>query len=227
MSKVLDRFADAGGILFLLFVGVGYAVFVAPFSPRSLTYPEDVVDFLAAHPVTWRFDVGIAMEFVGLLALVAFAIRLANRVRTVAGPGSWIPTAVVALAVLSAAVKVTSFGPGLVARLHTQRYDSATVTALFDLNEAAYDLSWALDGVFVLMLGLAGLAAGGLPRWLAGWAVAAGVAIEVGIGVPALFENLQLVFLLWLLVASSWAVRDGVRNSADVRPADSSESLAR
>ena len=157
------------------------------------------------------------MEFLGLLVLVAFAIRLADRIRLYAGPNSWTPTAVVALAVLSAAVKVASFGPGLVARLHWQRYDPSTVTAMFDLNEAAYDVSWALDGLFVMMVGIAAVAAGGMPHWLAGWAVVAGLAVEVGLGAPALFESLQTVFLLWLLVASGWAVRDSMRNPADVR----------
>ncbi len=111
------------------------------------------------------------------------------------------------LAALSAAVKVASFGPGLVGRQHHQRYAPETVTAMFDLNEAAYDLSWALDGVFLLLLGAAALALGGMPRWLAGWALIAGAAIEVGIAVPALFDNLQLVFLLWLVAASIWAMR--------------------
>ncbi len=217
MSKVLDRIADASGILFLLLVGVGYAAFVAPFSPETLTSPSDVVAFLDSHPVDWRFSVGVAMEFVGLLALVLFATRLAGRIRAATGPDNWMPAAVVSLAVLSAAVKLASFGPGLVARQHTDRYDAGTVTALFDLNEAAYDLSWALDGAFVLFLGVAALAAGSMPRWLAGWAVIAGVAIELGLAVPAMFDNLQLIFLLWLVVASSWALRDGIRRTSGAR----------
>ena len=78
---------------------------------------------------------------------------------------------------------------------------------MFDLNEAAYDLSWALDGVFLLLLGAAALALRSLPRWLAGWALVAGVSIEVGIAVPAWFDSLQLVFLMWLVVASIWSLR--------------------
>ena len=63
----------------------------------------------------------------------------------------------------------------------------------------------------MILLGLAALAVGAMPRWLAGWAVIAGAAIEVGIAVPALFDNLQLIFLLWLVAASGWASRDGLR----------------
>ena len=217
MSKVLDRVADASGLAFLLLVGVGYAVFVAPFSPPSLESPDAVVQFLESHPVDWRLGVGVAMEFVGLLALVVFAARLAGRMRALDRPDGWIAPAVLAMAALSAAVKVASFGPGLVGRHHYERYDAGTVTAMFDLNEAAYDLSWALDGFFMLLLGVAALALGSMPRWLATWALVAGAAIEVGIAVPALFENLQLVFLLWLVVASVWTLRTATPRTA--RPA--------
>lgn len=214
MSKVLDRVADASGLVFLVLVGVGYAAFVAPFSPPSLESPDSVVQFLDTHPVDWRFGVGVAMEFVGLLALLVFATRLAGRLRAVDRPEGWAAAAVVAIAALSAAVKVASFGPGLVGRQHYERYDSQTVTAMFDLNEAAYDLSWALDGVFMLLLGVAALALGSMPRWLAGWALVAGAAIEVGIAVPALFDNLQLAFLLWLVVASVWSLRTATPTDA-------------
>jgi hypothetical protein len=197
----------------LLFVGVGYAAFVAPFSPPSLESPRDVVQFLETHPVDWRFGLGLTMEFVGLLALLIFAARLAGRIRAVDRPDGWTAAAIVSLAALSAAVKVGSFGPGLVGRQHHERYAPETVTAMFDLNEAAYDLSWALDGVFLLLLGAAALAVGGMPRWLAAWALIAGAAIEVGIAVPAMFDNLQLVFLLWLVAASIWALRAPTRTA--------------
>ena len=207
MSKILDRAADASGLAFLVLVGVGYAAFVAPFSPPSLDSPDLVVEFLRTHPVDWRFHLGLAMEFVGLLALLVFAARLAGRTRAVDRPGGWVAAAVLSIAALSAAVKVASFGPGLVGRQHYERYDAKTVTAMFDLNEAAYDLSWALDGCFLLLLGAAAFALHSLPRWLAGWALVAGVSIEVGIALPAWFDNLQLVFLTWLVAASIWSLR--------------------
>ncbi len=91
MSTILDRIADASGIMFLLLVGVGYAVFVAPFSPPSLGSPAEVVTFLDTHPLDWRFPVGVAMELIGLLALVVFAARLAGRIRAVTEPGQLDP----------------------------------------------------------------------------------------------------------------------------------------
>jgi hypothetical protein len=226
MSKTLDRIADASGLVFLLFVGVGYAAFVAPFSPPSLESPDQVMSFLNAHAVDWRFGVGLTLEFVGLLALLVFATRLAGRIRAVDRPDGWAAAAVVSIAALSAAVKVASFGPGLIGRQHYQRYDTDTVTAMFDLNDAAYDLSWALDGMFLLLLGSAALALGGMPRWLSGWALIAGVAIEIGIVMPALFDTLQLVFLLWLVAASIWSLRHPTRSRAATDPSSDSEVTA-
>ena len=112
MSKVLDRVADASGLVFLVLVGVGYAAFVAPFSPPSLDSRTSWWSSSDTHPVDWRFRVGLAMEFVGLLALLVFAARLAGRMRAVDRPDSWAAAAVVSIAALSAAVKVASFGPG-------------------------------------------------------------------------------------------------------------------
>lgn len=141
MSKLLDRVADAGGIAFVVLVGVGDTAFVAPFMPESLDAPDQVVRHLQANPVTTTFWVGVAMESLGLLALVLLAARLAERVRR-AGDGGWLPAAIVGTAVAAFAVKLGSFAPSLAA-LHVDRYDAGTVTALLDINDAAYDVSWA------------------------------------------------------------------------------------
>ena len=204
MSKLLDRVADAGGILFVLLVGVGYIALVAPAMPETLASPDAVAAHLSAHPPTTSFWVGVWLEGAGLAVLVLFAARLAGRIRAV-DPTGWLPSAVVGLAVAAFGVKIFSFAPALAA-LHVDRYDAGTLTALLDINDAAYDVSWALDGAFALLLGLGARAARALPAWLAGCAVAAGLAVLIGIAVPATFEALQLVFVLWLLTTSGWLV---------------------
>lgn len=212
MSKILDRVADAGGILFFLLVGVGYIALVAPAMPETLTEPDAVAAHLAAHPPTTPFWVGVWLEGAGLAFLVLFAARLAGRIRAV-DPADWLPSAVVGLAVAAFGVKIFSFAPALAA-LHVDRYDAGTLTALLDINDAAYDLSWALDGAFVLLLGLGAFAVRALPAWLAWFAVAAGASVLVGIAVPATFEALQFVFLLWLLTTSGWLLARGTRTPA-------------
>jgi hypothetical protein len=211
VSKTLDRIADACGILFVLLVGVGFIAFVAPHLPESLDSPDAVVDHLRANPPTATLWLGVAMEGAGLVALTVFAARLAARIRAGA-PGSWLPSAVVGLAVAGMTVKLSSFTPAIAA-LDVDRYDAGTVTALLAVNDAAFGVSWALDGAFVLLLGLGALATRALSRWVAGWAAVAGAAVLVGIAVPPLFDSLQLVFLLWVLAASGWSLVRGSRTS--------------
>lgn len=209
MSKVLDRVADTGGILHVLLVGVGYVVFVSPVMPASLDSPEAVAAHLAEHPPTASFWVGVWLEAAGVVALVLLAARVAGRIR-VAAPAGWLPSAGVGLAVAACTVKLSSFAPALAA-LDVDLYDPGTVTALLAVNEAAFDLSWGLDGAAVLLLGLGALSVRALPGWLAAWAAAAGAAVLVGLAVPGLFDALQLVFLLWLLAASGWLIARGAR----------------
>ena len=222
MSKLLDRVADAGGILYVVLVAVGYIALVSPFMPESLDSPDAVVAHLEAHPPTTALWAGVWLEGLGLAMLVLLAARIAGRIRAV-DPAGWVPSAAVGLAVAGFTVKLASFAPSLAA-LHVDRYDAGTVTALLDVNDAAYDLSWALDGAFALLLGLGAIATRTLPGWLAGLTTAAGGAVLVGIAVPATFEALQFVFLVWLLVVSGWLLARGRRPSAV--PADASAVAA-
>lgn len=211
MSKILDRVADAGGILYFVLIAVGYIVLASPFLPEDLESPQAVVAHLEAHPPTTTLWVGLWLEGAGLAALVLLAARIAGRIRAVQ-PAGWVPSAAVGLAVAAFTVKVASFGPGIAA-LHVDRYDARTVTALLDLNDAAYDLSWAIDGAFAVLLGLGAVATRALPAWLAGLAVAAGLAVLVGLAVPSTFDLLQFVFLIWLLVTSGWLLARGGRTA--------------
>ena len=213
MSKFLDRVADAGGILYVLLVFGGYVFLVAPFMPESLDSPDAAFAHLQAHPPTTAFWAGIWLEGAGLAVLVLFAARIAARIRT-AQPGWWLPSAALGLAVAASTVKIGSFAPGLAA-LEIDRLDAQSVTTLLSANDAAVGVSGALDGGFVLLLGLGALAVGGLPRWLAALTLAAGLGQALSVAVPAL-DSLSLLFFVWALVASGWLV---VRDSRTARPA--------
>ena len=209
MSKILDRVADAGGILHVVLVAVGYIVLVSPFLPETLDSPEAVHAHLSANPPTIAFWAGAWLEAAGLAALVLLAARLAGRIRAVR-PADWLPTAAVGFAVAGFTVKVGAFAPAMAA-LEVSRFDAGTVTALLSINDAAAGVAWALDGAFVLLLGLGALWARALPGWLAALTVAAGAAQLVGVAVPALFGVLQFAYLAWLLVVSGWLLLRGVR----------------
>jgi hypothetical protein len=211
VSKVLDRVADAGGILYFVLVAVGFIFLASPYLPESLESPDAVVAHLEANPPAADLWVGLWLEGAGLAALVLLAARIAGRIRA-AEPTGWLPSAAVGLAVAAFTVKVASFGPAIAA-LDVDRYDPGTVTALLSVNDAAYDLSWALDGGFALLLGLGALAVRALPAWLGGLTVAAGLTVLVGLAVPSTFDLLQFVFLAWVLTVSGWLLARGRRSS--------------
>jgi hypothetical protein len=214
VTKLLDRIADAGGILYVLLVFGGYVFLVAPSMPESLDSPDAALAHLQAHPPTSAFWAGIWLEGAGLALLVLFAARIAARIRT-AQPGWWLPAAAVGLAVAACTVKIGSFAPGLAA---LQVDDATTVTALLSVNDAAVGVTAALDGAFVLLLGLGALAVGALPRWLSALSVAAGLGQLVSVAVPGL-DTLSLLFFAWAVAGSGWLLVRGGRTSAQVPPA--------
>ncbi|UOY03663.1 DUF4386 family protein [Blastococcus sp. PRF04-17] len=224
MSKILDRVADAGGILYFVLVAVGYVVLVSPFLPETLESPDAVRAHLVAHPPTASLWLGAWLEAAGLLALLLLAARLAARIRA-ARPLDWLPTAAVGVAVAAFAVKIGSFAPVLAA-LDVDRYDAGTVTALLGINDAAHGLAWALDGVFVLLLGLGALASRALPTWLGALTVAAGTACLAATAAPGVLDALQVVFLAWVLVVSGWLLVRGERAVAPERSRRGAESAA-
>jgi len=212
MSRTLDRVADAGGLLYVVLAGVGFGVFAAPALPDLAAAPGVVLRQLRDHPVGATFWTGIGLESAGLVLLLLFAVRLADRIHR-AGPGGWQPVAVVALAATALAVKLASFAP-VFAALHAGRYDASTVAALFGTNDMSDYVSSAVDGVVVLLAGLAAWPVRALPRWLAAGAVVAGLAVLVGIAIPGLFDSLQLLLFLWLVVTSGWLLLRGGRSAA-------------
>jgi hypothetical protein len=223
VSRFLDRVADAGGVLYLLLAGVGYGVFVSPVVPQTLSSPSAVLAQLRDHPPTTTFWIGVGMEALGLACLLLFAARLAGRIR-IADPGGWVGSAVIGLAIAAFAVKLASFAPVLAA-LHVSRYDAGTVTALVDTNGMADVVSSALDSGFALLAGLGALPVRALPRWLAGFAVLAGVVMLIGVAVPALFDSLQLVLFVWLVVTSGWLLLRGSRAVAPAGLPSSAEAV--
>jgi len=211
VSKLLDRVADASGVLYVLLVFGGYVFLVAPFMPESLDSPDAAFAHLQSHPPTTAFWAGIWLEGAGLAVLVLFAARIAARIRT-AQPGWWLPSAALGLAVAASTVKIGSFAPGLAA-LEIDRLDAQSVTTLLSANDAAVGVSGALDGAFVLLLGLGALAVGGLPRWLAALTAVAGAGQVLSVAVPAL-DSLSLLFFVWALVSSGWLLVRGTRSGS-------------
>jgi hypothetical protein len=78
------------------------------------------------------------------------------------------------------------------------------------VNDAAVAVTTALDGAFVVLLGLGAVATRSLPRWLSVLTVVAGIALLAATAVPAI-AIVELLFLVWLLVVSGWLLARGSR----------------
>ena len=173
MSKILDRVADAGGILYVLLVFGGFVVLVAPHMPESLDSPEAALAHLEAHPPTTAFWAGIWLEGAGLPD--ARAARRPARVPDPARAARLVAAAAaVGLAVAGVTVKVGSFAPGLAA-LEVDRFDAATVTALLSINDASVGVAarWTVrssccSGSGALAVAGTAAVAGGADRWSPG-----------------------------------------------------------
>ncbi|MGZ4547062.1 MAG: hypothetical protein ACXVX8_08165 [Blastococcus sp.] len=213
MIRVLDRLADTGGLLYVALAGVGYGALVAPSLPDMTAPPPAMRAHLLQHPVGAAFWAGVALESAGLLMLLAFSFRVAARIRQLA-PDSWLASAIGGLAAASFAIKIASFATALAA-LHTARYGSDTIAALFGVNDVSDTLANAVDAVVALLIGVAAWSLrGALPRWLAGFALIAGAAVLTGIAVPGLFDSLQVLLLLWLVTTSVWLLLRTERRAA-------------
>ena len=99
VSKILDRVADAGGILFVLLVGVGYIALVAPLMPESLDSPDAVVGAPAGPPADdARSGSASGWRAPGWRCSSCSPPGSPARIRA-ADPAGWLPSAVVGLAV--------------------------------------------------------------------------------------------------------------------------------
>jgi Domain of unknown function (DUF4386) len=165
------------------------------------------------HPTTAGYA-GDILELVGILLLIVFAATLWSVLRAGDEGGIFAGTAFGA-GIASAAVKLASVPAAFAVYWRAdQGWDPQVVTALFDMNDAAFVLTWGIDAV---MLGAAAcviLRSGVLPRWLGWLAAVAGtislVTMPVAMKVPPL--GILLTFV-WLVGTSIVLTRRSLRGT--------------
>jgi hypothetical protein len=158
---------------------------------------------------------GDMCELVGVLFLIVFAATLWSVLREGDESGIFAATALGA-GIASATVKLASVPAAFALYWRSsQGWDPQVATALFDMNDAAFVLTWAIDA---LMLGAAAiviLRSGVLPRWL-GWLAAAAGAISI-VTVPVAMKAPPLGILLtfiWLIGVSVVLTRRSLHSAA-------------
>jgi hypothetical protein len=186
------RVWPAFGIIGWVIVFTGFFIHGYPDVGAS---PQALAHWAASTDPT-RFAIGIDVEAIGLLVFLFFFAWLCDVLRR-SGGKSWLLTLALAAAVAWAAVGIATNGVWT-AVLDSGKHglDAQALAGLRDVAQEFFNADNVLLAPAVVALGLAGLRATALPRWLAWSAVVTGLAMAV----PPLSVVVQLVFVIWVVV---------------------------
>ena len=158
--------------------------------------PQAVARWAASTDST-RFAVGIDVEAIGHLVFLFFFAWLCDVLRR-SGGTSWLLTLALAAAVAWAAVELAANGVWTAVLDSGKRgLDAQALAGLRDVAQEMYANNVLLAPALVA-LGVAGLRATVLPRWLTWSALVIGLAMAV----PPLAQLVQLVLLVWVVVVA-------------------------
>lgn len=210
--RPLPLFAALSGLLYVVLVFVGQGISGGGNSPDLTKSRAAHVTWIAKqHPSTAGYA-GDMVELIGILILVVFAASLWSVLRERDESGIASATALGA-GIASAAVKLASIPAAFAVYWRAdQGWSPQLATALFDMNDAAFVLTWGIDA---LMLGAAAVVVfrtAVLPRWL-GWLGAVAAVISVA-SMPIAMKLPPLGMLLtfvWILATSIVLTRRSVR----------------
>ncbi len=145
------------------------------------------------------------LELVGFAAFICFAAFLFEHLRR--ADRSWLPGAVVVVAAVDLAVKLSTAAAWLVhASLRAGELDAATVQLLDDIGAVGFALTFFTHGLLVLFISLSTLRSPFGTTWTARVGVVIGAASVATILLPLDSEVAALPFLLTMF----WLVAYGV-----------------
>lgn len=195
MRRSVETTAALGGLLFP-FLAIGGLLLALPALPPDFSGPpESIARFLTDNPPTATSWLGLGLETAGLLALLAFGVRLAFAVAE-----DWAASTMGALLTAAIAVKAASIGPVLVALTHGSDLSAESLAVLFRLNDSAVPVSDTLQACFALAIGAAVLGSPLLPRWLGLFAMGSALSTLADLALGTGW--LSLPILVWFMTAS-------------------------
>jgi hypothetical protein len=209
-SRALARTGAGCGIAYVALAVVGNDILgSASHAPAANASPAAIGAFVASHPATTSVWIGAYLVLLGLLAFIGFVSYLYSVLRRADRDGGFLPTVVLASGLVATAVKLASAAPGF-AILYRARdgLSPQLATALFDMNNAAFALDWALSAVMLAATAGVVLRTGVLPRWLGRSALA--IAPLLLASVPLFTTDgppIFLLALLWIIAASVALIR--------------------
>ena len=219
--KILDRCGALSGAVGFVLITVGSDVLGTAPGPQT-AHPSgqqglDHLQWLAANTSA---QVGVTLELLGFAMSIIFIGYLCTRVR---GAG-WLATAALAGGTIWIAVKLASGAPVFAAYVLRDEITPQTARLLFDMNGAAFVVTWIPEGIFVACAAAAALMCGVLGRVLGWGGVIVGgatVLLTAVTGVNVLAANfLPFLFCtLWtLLVSLRLGLRRTSQNTSVVAP---------
>ncbi len=135
--------------------------------PATGSPAADYARWLADNAPTTGTYAGAFLALIGLLAFVVFAAALYDVLRRSERERTWLPTAALGAALVSAAIKIGS-APALLAAFSVRNtVDPQLAKVLVEMNDYAFLLTWALDAVMLGAVAACALRTNALPRWLA------------------------------------------------------------
>jgi hypothetical protein len=196
------RIGPFTGIACWLIVFTGFFIHGYPNLGAS---PQELVDW-ASNTDPNRFGIGIYVEDVGILVFLFFLGWLCQTLWR-AGGTAWLLGLALASGVAWAAVSLGVNGVWTAVLDSGRRgLDPQTLAGIRDIAQEMYNSTNLVIGTAMVALGLATLAAVGVPRWL-GWA-----AIAIGVGAALPYVGAQFAYLLVI-----WSVAVAIRYL--IRPA--------
>jgi hypothetical protein len=199
------------GIVSIALVAGGFAVAAAT-ETTIASSPDEVAAFYTGAGLA-KTLVGGIVEVLGLLLFLPFAAMLTGRVRDGGLSGDLLaPTARMAATVYVSICLAPGMSAGAAAlwSAHHGSPDPVVLTALNDLRALSYFLALVAFALFLVLVGLAGLGTGGLPRW-AGWsapAIALGIVASLPLAAANLIDVFGLVGLLWVVAVAVHLLRN-------------------
>jgi uncharacterized protein DUF4386 len=209
-SRALARTGAACGIAYVALAVVGNDILAgASHAPAPDASPAAIGAFVASHPTTTQVWIGAYLDVLGLLAFIGFVAYLYSVLRRADRDGGFLPTVVLGSGLVAAAVKLASLAPGFAVLYRAgDGLSPQLATALFDMNNAAFALDWALSAVMLAATAGVVLRTGVLPRWLGRSALA--IAPLLLASVPFFTTDGPPIFLLglvWIIAASVALIR--------------------
>lgn len=183
------------GLVYVVLALAGFAIHGYPATRPS---DSELSGWIASTDLN-RFAAGVYLEALGYVLFIPFVAWLYAMLRAAAGAGRWLAAIVLAAGVgyVILILPINEQWLGMLEQAKKGLDIRASATVAFT-NQASFEMTSIIFGLFFLATGLAILRSGAMSRW-AGWAA---VLLGVVGMLPSIGTTAQFVGYLWILPVS-------------------------